>query len=81
MDHPTSKSQDRACGLLGLTHDGTYASAARALDTLFVSSDGLPADHTWRSAAKLGDAELVAGLTGDRDGRAEYAETRHDVSA
>jgi hypothetical protein len=65
MDTPISKSQKRALTLVGLAPAATYDAAATALDAANFRRDGIPTGHTWRSAAKLSDAELLAGITLD----------------
>jgi hypothetical protein len=62
MDTPVSKSQKRAMSLLGITEPNYYADAAKALEAKRVEGDGIPAGHSWRTAAKLTDAELLAEL-------------------
>lgn len=55
-----SKSQVRALTLCGLTSDGTARHAAAVLAAAGFPADGVPAGHTFRSAAKLSDAEYRA---------------------
>jgi hypothetical protein len=62
MDTPISKSQKRAMSLLNLAAVDDYASAAAALEAAGCSRDGIPAGQTWRTAANLSDAVLLAGL-------------------
>ena len=59
---PISKSQQRLTQLLSIQTDGTYDMAARALDAAGLPKDGIPSGHTWRTAGKLSDAELLALL-------------------
>ena len=56
--------------LIGMPVSDTYQAAAERLEGLGYRPDGLPMGHTWRSAAKLSDAELIAGtkLPGYVDG-------------
>ena len=65
---PISKSQTRALALVGIPQVDEYRQAAQALEAAGYQPDGIPAGQTWRSAAKLNDAELLAGLK-----REEYA--------
>jgi hypothetical protein len=65
-----SKSQIRAANLLGVDVDpinDEYPELAARLEAADIAGDGIPAGHTWRSAAKLADAELVKLLREDRD--------------
>jgi hypothetical protein len=63
---PVSESQKRAMALLNVTLTETpcYARAAAALEAkgLGVDGSGIPAGHTWRTAKKLTDAELLSAL-------------------
>ena len=59
---PISKSQTRAMKLAGLTTVDTYEAAASALETARYRKDGVPQGHTWRTAAKLSDADLLAAI-------------------
>lgn len=60
---PASKSQIRAAALLNISIDARdYTSAGAALEAAGVRADGIPAGQTWRSAAKLADADLLAAL-------------------
>ena len=61
MDTPVSKSQKRALDLLSLPATDSYQAAARSLETI-ARPDGIPQGHNWRTAAKLSDAELIAGI-------------------
>lgn len=62
METPTSKSQIRAMKLAGLMSVEGYEAAAAALESAGFIRDGIPAGQTWRSAAKLSDADLIAGI-------------------
>ncbi len=59
---PTSKSQIRAAKLAGITVNDSYADAKKALEAAGLEGDGIPAGYTWRTAAKLSDADLLAKL-------------------
>lgn len=60
---PASKSQIRAASLCSVKIDYTdYTAAGAALEAAGINSAGLPAGHTWRSAAKLSDADLLSAL-------------------
>jgi hypothetical protein len=76
MEMPISKSQTRAMKLAGLVTVGSYQVAATALETAGYRKDGIPQGHNWRTAAKLNDADLIAGITIDfnvlADSRIEY---------
>jgi len=61
-EHPISKSQERALRVLGLGEADTYPVAREMLATVTANTDGIPTGHTWRSAAKLSDDELVTAL-------------------
>lgn len=61
-EYPISKTQARLCGLLNLQHDGTDNMAARLLEAAGMPPNGQPAGHTWRTCAKLSDADLLAAL-------------------
>jgi len=56
-----SKSQKRAMDLLGLAPVDGYDAAATALEAAGCYRDGVPAGQTWRTAAKLSDADLLGG--------------------
>jgi len=62
METPISKSQKRAMELAGLAPVDGYNAAATALEAASYYRDGLPAGQTWRTAAKLSDAALLAGV-------------------
>jgi hypothetical protein len=62
METPISKSQTRAMKLAGLGVVDTYEAAASALETARYRKDGVPHGHTWRTAAKLSDADLLAAI-------------------
>ena len=76
MKTPISKSQTRAMKLAGLGTVDDYQVAATALETAGYRKDGIPQGHNWRTAAKLTDADLIAGITIDfdalSDSRIEY---------
>ena len=63
MKTPISKSQTRAMKLAGLGTVDSYEVAATALETAGYRKDGIPQGHNWRTAAKLTDSELMAGIT------------------
>lgn len=52
------------------TVDG-YQAAATALETAGYRKDGMPQGHNWRTASKLSDADLIAGITIDFDALAD----------
>ena len=62
MNTPISKSQSRAIKLLELTETDDYQIAAATLENAGYRRDGIPAGQTWRTAAKMADSELMAGL-------------------
>ena len=62
MQTPISKSQTRAMRLLGLPAVDGYDAAATSLEAVGCYRDGMPAGQTWRTAAKLSEADLLAGL-------------------
>jgi len=47
---------------LGLPAVDGYDAAATSLEAVGCYRDGMPAGQTWRTAAKLSDADLLAGL-------------------
>lgn len=57
-----SKAQSRAMRLLSIESDGTYEHSAGVLASAGYPADGVPSQHTWRSAGKLSDEELTALL-------------------
>lgn len=61
-DVPSSSTQDRVAALFSLSHDGTYAHAARVLTAAGLPGDGCPSGLTWRQVKKLSDAELRLAL-------------------
>lgn len=73
-DTPVSKTQIRALRLLGLGQAETYSEAADRLEANGFSRDGMPLDHTWRTTAKLSDAELIHLLKIDREAREDDTE-------
>jgi len=68
---PISKSQQRAMRLLGLTAVDSYDAAAAAMESARAypgyERDGVPVGHTWRTAAKLSDAQLLEALGIERE--------------
>ena len=62
MKTPISKSQTRAMKLAGLGTVDSYEVAATALEIAGYRKDGIPQGHNWRTAAKLTDSELMAGI-------------------
>lgn len=76
MDTPISKSQKRALELLGLPSANSYQAAARSLETI-ARPDGIPQGHNWRTAAKLSDAELIAGIKIDWEELAESGKVEY----
>lgn len=64
MQFDTSKAQRKALDVLGIQYDPRISReyAAELLTKVGVSGDGVPAGHTWRSAAKLSDEELQRAL-------------------
>jgi hypothetical protein len=62
MDTPISKSQTRAMKLAGLATVDTYEAAASALEAARYRKDGIPMGQTWRTAAKLSDADLMSAI-------------------
>ena len=76
MKTPISKSQTRAMKLAGLSTVDDYQVAATALENAGYRKDGIPQGHNWRTAAKLSDVDLIAGIKIDfealADSRIEY---------
>ena len=68
---PISKSQARAMRLLGLTAVDSYDAAATVLESARAypgyERDGVPVGYTWRTAAKLTDAQLLQALGVERE--------------
>lgn len=62
METLISKSQTRAMKLAGLATVDTYEAAACLLETARYRKDGIPQGQTWRTAAKLSDADLIAAI-------------------
>jgi hypothetical protein len=62
VNTPASKQQRRVARLLGLEIEDSYDYAGKALALAGVSADGIPYGHTWRTAAKLSDAELLVSF-------------------
>lgn len=48
--------------LLGIAPVDGYDAAATSLEAVGCYRDGIPMGQTWRTAAKLSDTELLAGL-------------------
>lgn len=74
METPLSKSQIRALGILRLKAEN-YIEATEALTNAGYRGDAIPKGATWRSAGKLSDAELIAGIKSvemSGDERIEY---------
>ena len=60
---PASKTQIRAMALLGMTPNSDYERAAAAISArLGYGVSEIPAGHSWRSVAKLSDADYLALL-------------------
>ena len=80
METPISKSQLRAARIAGIAVGDSYEAAKAALEAAGLRGDAIPAGGTWRTAAKLSDAELIAAIRTSEstsDWRAELAaETR-----
>lgn len=49
--------------LAGLGTVDSYEVAATTLEIAGYRKDGIPQGHNWRTAAKLTDSELMAGIT------------------
>ncbi|MEN6537620.1 MAG: hypothetical protein ABFD60_10615 [Bryobacteraceae bacterium] len=64
---PISKSQIRALRLLGLTIPSGYTAAGDTLESKNCKREGIPAGMTWRQAAKLSDADLLATIRVEPD--------------
>lgn len=65
---PISKTQIRAMALLGIEPGHCYACAAEALTAkLGYGMSEIPVGHTWRTIAKLSDADYLALLTAPVD--------------
>ena len=77
METPISKSQTRAMKLAGLAMVDGYGVAANSLETAGYRADGIPQGHNWRTAAKLTDADLIAGITIDFDELAESGQIEY----
>jgi len=77
METPISKSQKRALALLGLAPTSDYQVAAKTLDNAGYLPQGIPGGHTWRTAAKLSDAELIAGIKVDYEALADSVIDRY----
>ena len=48
--------------IAGLATVDTYEAAASSLETAGYRKDGIPMGQTWRTAAKLSDADLLAAI-------------------
>jgi len=48
--------------LAGLAPVETYQEAAAVLESAYLRRDGIPMGGTWRTAAKMSDAELMAAI-------------------
>lgn len=57
---PASKSQLRLARLANVEIRSEYAEMAQAFEAAGFYGDGIPPYNTWRTAAKLSDAELLA---------------------
>lgn len=62
MEIAISKTQMRACRLLGIASGDTYASAKQSLELVDLPGDVIPLGETWRSVAKMSDEQFVAAL-------------------
>ena len=62
MTAPISKSQIRAFRLAGIPLTSSYDLAATILESAGLMRDGIPAGHTWRSAAKIPDSQLLSAI-------------------
>jgi hypothetical protein len=62
METPISKSQTRVMKLIGLGAVDGYQAAATALEAARYRRDGIPQGQTWRTAAKLSDADLMMAI-------------------
>ena len=68
---PVSKSQKRALKLMGLPATESYQTAAKTLENAWCRPDGIPQGCTWRTAANLTDAALIAGIKVDYEALAD----------
>lgn len=71
METPVSKSQKRALKLMGLPATDNYQTAAKSLEAAWCRPDGIPQGCTWRTAASLTDAALIAGIKVDYESMAD----------
>jgi hypothetical protein len=71
METPVSKSQKRALKLMGLPATDSYKTAAKSLEAAWCRPDGIPHGCTWRTAASLTDAALIAGIKIDYEAMAD----------
>lgn len=76
---PSSKNQDRALRVLGLTSDGIYQHSAATLTAVGVSYDGVPAGKTWRQALKLTDADLLAALKPETETESDFVSSSRNL--
>jgi hypothetical protein len=65
MNAPASKSQTRLLKLINATVSDDYATNAITLEKAGFIASGIPAEHTWRSVAKLSDSDLLAAAQND----------------
>lgn len=79
-DLPASKTQMRVANLFNLPTPTSYADASRALERAGLPADGLPIGETWRTAAKLTDAELMRKLGGYADAIGAYQSALADYA-
>jgi hypothetical protein len=62
MNVGMSKTQKRVVKMLNLEAGDTYESAKRALEAAGYRGDATPVRKTWRDAAKMSDADLLAAI-------------------
>jgi len=62
METPISKTQARAMALAGLAKVDSYEAAAQALENAKLRRDAVPVGGTWRTAAKMTDAEFMSAI-------------------
>lgn len=58
----TSKSQARACKIANLKPGETYDETKDILISAGLQGSGIPNGHTWRTAKKLSDDELLNSI-------------------
>lgn len=63
MKTSASKTQIRVLNLLSLRVSDDYDENAKTLENISLPRDAMPRGETWRSVAKLSDAELLAKLS------------------